>query len=59
MTYMATPNIRTLALGVLKFKILVDPSLVIITTKLVCLIYAWEFLRRFLIRAQEPLPWGS
>ena len=48
MTYMATPNIRTLALGVLKFKILVDPSLVIITTKLVCLIYAWEYRKRFL-----------
>ena len=28
--------------GVMKFKILVDPSLVIITTYLVCLINAWE-----------------
>ena len=30
MTYMATPNIRTQALGVKKFIILVDPSLDII-----------------------------
>ena len=36
------PNIRTPALGVLKFTILVDPSLVIIIIYLVCLIYAWE-----------------
>ena len=28
--------------GVMKFTILVDPSLVIITSSLVCLIYAWE-----------------
>ena len=28
--------------GVMKFTILVDPSLVIITIYLVCLIYAWE-----------------
>ena len=31
MTYMTTPNFRTPALGVIKFTILVDPSLVIIT----------------------------
>ena len=42
MTYMATPKIGTPALGVMKFTILVDPSLVIITIYLVCLIYAWE-----------------
>ena len=42
MTYMASPNIRTSAMGVLKFTILVDPSLVIIIIFLVCLIYAWE-----------------
>ena len=28
--------------GVMKFTVLVDPSLVIITVYLVCLIYAWE-----------------
>ena len=28
--------------GVMKFTILLDPSLVIITTHLVCLMYAWE-----------------
>ena len=28
--------------GVMEFTILADPSLVIITTYLVCLIYAWE-----------------
>ena len=32
----------------MKFTILVDPSFVIITTYLVCLIYAWELRRRFL-----------
>ena len=36
------PNIRTSAMGVLKFTILIDPSLVIIMIYLVCLIYAWE-----------------
>ena len=36
------PNIRTTALGVMKFTILVDPSLVTITLYLVCLIYALE-----------------
>ena len=49
MTYMATPPpTRTPAPGVMKFTFLVDPSLVIITTYLVCLIYAWELRRRFL-----------
>ena len=42
MTYMDAPNIRTPALGVMKFTILVDLSLVIITLYLVFLIYAWE-----------------
>ena len=37
MTYMAMPNIRIPALGVMQYKILVDPSLVIITVYLVCL----------------------
>ena len=38
---------RTPAPGVMKFTILVDPSLVIITTYLVCLINAWEQRRGF------------
>ena len=42
MTYMATTNIRTPALGVMKFTILLDPSFVIITLYLICLIDAWE-----------------
>ena len=41
------PSTRTPAPGVMKFTILVDPSLVIITTYLVCLINAWEQRRRF------------
>ena len=45
---MATPNILIPALGVMKFTILVDPSLDIITIYLVCLIYAWKYRRRFL-----------
>ena len=36
------PNIRNPALGVMNVTILVDPSLVIITLYLVCLIYAWK-----------------
>ena len=36
------PNIRTPALGGMKFTILVNPSLVIITLYLFCLIYALE-----------------
>ena len=39
---------RTPTPGVMKFTILVDPSVVIITTYMVCLIYAWELRRRFL-----------
>ena len=47
MTYMTTPqHIKTPAPGVMKFTILVDPSLVIITKYLVCLINAWEQRRR-------------
>ena len=38
---MATPNTRITAPGVMKFTILVDLSVVIITIYLVCLIYAW------------------
>ena len=47
MTYMATPCTRTPAPGVMKFTIFIDPSLVIITTYLVFLIYAWEKRRFF------------
>ena len=47
MTYMATSNIRTPAVGIMIFIILLDMSLVIITLYLVCLIYAWELRRRF------------
>ena len=36
------PHVLPPAPGVMKFTILVDPSLVIITIYLVCLIYAWE-----------------
>ena len=44
---MATPSHKNLPQGVMKFKILVDPTLVIITTYMVYLIYAREY-RRFL-----------
>ena len=37
MTYMAIPSARTPAPEVMKFTILVDPSLVIITKNIVCL----------------------
>ena len=40
MTHKATTQPRTRVLGVMKLKKLVDPSLVIITIFLVCLIYA-------------------
>ena len=39
---MTIPSTRIPAPGVMKFTILIDPSLVIITTYLVFLIYAWE-----------------
>ena len=55
MTYMATPNIRTPALGAMESTILVNHSLVIITIYLVCLIY--DLYDHTL--AQEPLPLGS
>ena len=42
MTYMATPYTRIPQPGVMKFTILVDPSFVIITLHLDCLIYALE-----------------
>ena len=42
MTYMVTPSTITIAPGVMKFTILVDPSLVIITMYLICLISACE-----------------
>ena len=47
-TYMATFSTRNPTPGVMKFPILVDHSLVIITTYLVCPIYAREQRRRFL-----------
>ena len=37
-----SPSFRTPTPGVMKFTILVDPSLVIITIYLDCLINAWE-----------------
>ena len=40
MTYIAIPPTRTPALGVMKFTLVVDPSLVIITIHLVCMDYA-------------------
>ena len=42
------PSTRTPAPGVMKFTNWVEPSLVIITTYLVCLIYALDVRRRFL-----------
>ena len=42
------PSTRAPAPGVMKLTILVEPSLVIITAYLVCLIYVWEKRRRFL-----------
>ena len=48
MTYMATPYTRIPQPGVMKFTILEDPSIVIITIHLDCLIYALEQRRRFL-----------
>ena len=63
---MATPNIRTPALGVMKFTILVDPSLVIITLYL-CLgvekifkkIMHFHYMTYGHTLAQELLPRGS
>ena len=45
--YMATPKHKNPVPGVMKFTILVDPSLVIITIYF-CLINAWKKRRRFL-----------
>ena len=42
LSYMTMPLHTTPTPGVMKFTILVNPSGVIITTYLVCLIYAWE-----------------
>ena len=42
MIYLTTPYHKNPCPGVMKFTILLDPFLVIITTYLVCLIYAWE-----------------
>ena len=48
MNFMATPpSTRIPTPGVIKLTKLVDSSLVIITTYLVSLIYAWELRRRF------------
>ena len=40
--YLAMPQHSNICPGVMKFKILVDPSLFIITRHLVCLFYAVE-----------------
>ena len=48
MTYMTMPSTRISVLGVIKFTILVDPSLVIITKNSFCLVYAQEERGRFL-----------
>ena len=42
MTHMAQPNIRIIALGVMKFTILVDPFIGHHYFILICLIYEWE-----------------
>ena len=57
------PSTRTPTPRVMKFTILVDPSLVIITTYLVCLIKDWE-KRRFFKEIQQfypkiPFPLGG
>ena len=46
-THMATAQHQNPCPGVMKFTILVNPSLVIITLYLVYLNYAWEYRRRF------------
>ena len=51
MTYMATPQHKIPSLGVMKFTILVDHYLVIMTIYYVCLIFAWGDGRRFLNNA--------
>ena len=48
MTYMSTPQHKNPCPEGHEIDNLVDPSLVIITTYLVCLIYAFEYRRRFL-----------
>ena len=42
MSYMAMPQQKNPSLGVMKLTFYVDPSLVIITVYLICLIYARE-----------------
>ena len=69
MTYMCIwprPSIKTLVLGVMKFTILLDLSLVIITIYIICPCSSVDKKRRNLIFAlyghapgQEPLPRGS
>ena len=72
MTYMCIcprPSIKTLVQGFIKFTILLDPSLVIITIYIICLIHVRSSVdkkRRNLTfslyghaPAQEPLPRGS
>ena len=62
------PNKRTPAPGVMKFTILVDLALIIITLHLVCLNHAPELRRRFFkkyinytlfTQNSLPLGWGS
>ena len=50
MTYMAIHCTRTPAPGVIKFTILIGPSMVIIITHLVCLNSVIELRRRFLLK---------
>ena len=42
------PSVRSTALGVMKFIILVDPSMVIITIPSICLIYSWVKRKKIL-----------
>ena len=48
LTYMAMTYQKNPCAGVMNLTLLVDHSLVIVTTYLVCLIYAWEWRSRFL-----------
>ena len=46
MTYVATPKHKIICLGVVKFTILVDPSLVNFTKYSVCVIYPQDWKRK-------------
>ena len=47
---MAVPQHKNPCPGVMKFTILVDPFLVIITLNVVSLVYAWEKRRRLIFK---------